>query len=94
MKQPAIEEVRQAAEYGVPRRRAHVAVAVFFVVGGLLNGENLLRRAELLEHGRPLRTACVAAARPLAALSRATRLDRPRRWVEDWMAPFDTSIKP
>lgn len=76
-----IETERAAANCGVPPRQAHRALAVFYVLMLLLNGSALLREAELLPYGRG-RDVCVALARPLAAVSGATRLDRPRGWIE------------
>ncbi len=84
MSKPSIEEFRLAAGVGVPRPAMHRALAVFFVAGALLNGENLLRTAERMEHGRPLREVCVAATRPLATVSRATGLGWLRRAIERW----------
>jgi hypothetical protein len=89
MSEPAIEEDRHAAGIGTPRRNVHFMLAVFYVAAALLNGESLLRSAERMEHGRVLRMVCVAATRPLAAASRALRLDVPRRAIEAWV---DTAL--
>jgi hypothetical protein len=70
---------------GLPRGSIHRTVAVFFVAGALLNGENLLRSAERMEHGTSARAVCVAVARPLAAVTRALHLGALRRTVETWV---------
>lgn len=78
-----IEDRRHEEARGWPRAKAHVAVAAFYLVVALLNGADVLRQAERLPFGR-YREVCVALARPLAAVSRATRLDRPRAALERW----------
>ncbi|MBU4460487.1 MAG: hypothetical protein KJ579_07970 [Verrucomicrobia bacterium] len=85
----AIEETRLAEGAGVSRGTVHRALAVFFVAGALLNGENLLRSAERMEHGRPIRSVWIAAARPIAAVSRTLGLGAPRRWIEARVAALD-----
>jgi hypothetical protein len=89
MTRKAIEETRPAERAGVPRGTVHRALAVFFVAGALLNGENLLRSAERMEHGRPMRSVWIAAARPVAAVSRSLGLGAPRRWIETRIASLD-----
>lgn len=76
-----IETERAAAQCGVPPRQSHQALAIFYGLLLLLNGSALLREAELMPYGRG-RDICVALARPLAAVSELTRLDRPRGWIE------------
>ncbi|MBM4156030.1 MAG: hypothetical protein FJ221_13545 [Lentisphaerae bacterium] len=80
-----VELARMEEGAGITRAGVHLAVGVFFVVGALLNGENLLATAETMEHGSPARTVCVAAARPLAAAARALHLGAPRRAIEAWV---------
>lgn len=82
MQPSSIEERRMQSGKGVSRFGAHAAIVVFYVVGGLLNGGNLLRAAEGMEYGSRSRELCIALARPVAAMARATRLDRPRPWIE------------
>jgi hypothetical protein len=79
----SIEIRRDEENRGWPRAKAHAAVAAFYLAVALLNGADLLRQAERLPFGR-YREVCVALARPLAAASRATRLDRPRAALEAW----------
>ena len=81
MKARAIEVERAKAGCGVELPRVHRALALFYVLLALFNGTSLLRQAELMRYGGR-RDVCVALARPLAALSHATGLDRPRMWVE------------
>ena len=88
MKPAGIEMEREAAGCGLPCRQVHVIVAVFFVAATLLNGESLLREAELMKYGR-MHDLCVALARPVAAVTRALHLGRPRAWVEQWVTPGD-----
>jgi|GEM_PF-5999309 hypothetical protein len=76
-----IEIERATAGCGVSRRRAHAAVLGFYLAAALFNGEALLREAHLLRYG-PLRDSAIAAARPLAAAARMTRLGRLRAWAE------------
>lgn len=89
MKLKAIEETRLAEGAGVPRGTVHRVLAVFFIAGALLNGENLLRSAERMEHGRPMRAFWIAAARPVAAVTRTLGLGAPRRWIEARVAALD-----
>ena len=81
MKTREIEVERAEAGSGVEPPRVHRALALFYILLALLNGSSLLRQAELMRYGRG-RDACVALARPLAAVSHATGLDRPRMWIE------------
>ena len=90
MKPAGIEEQREAAGCGLPRPRVHVIVAVFYVVATLLNGEALLREAELMKYGR-VHDLCVALARPVAAITRTLYLGRPRAWLERWFHADDVS---
>ena len=76
-----IDVLREKAGCGRPPKQIHVVLLLFYVVVGLLNGEALLREAELLRYGRG-RDFCVALARPLAAASRALGLNRPRAAIE------------
>ncbi len=85
MTERSIEISRMESGKGAPRGSIHRTVAVFFVVGALLNGENLLRNAERMEHGSRARAVCVALSRPLAAVTRALHLGALRRTVETWM---------
>lgn len=89
MQPPAIEEQRLKSGTGVPRPAVHMAIVIFYVIGGLLNGGSLLRTAEGMEYGSRRREVCVALARPVAAAARVTGLDRSRRWIESmadrWM---------
>lgn len=64
---------RATAGEGVPCRKAVRAVGVFYIVAALLNGEALVREAELMPYGRP-RDACVAVVKPLAFVGRVTGL--------------------
>lgn len=67
----------------VPRRRVHAAIVTFYMVAAILNGEALLRDAELMRYGRA-RDLAIALARPLASAARHTGLGRLRSWVERW----------
>lgn len=80
-----VELSRMEAGAGIARGGVHRAVLAFFVVGALLNGENLLSSAERMEHGSGARMVCVAAARPLAAVTRCLHLGAPRRAIESWI---------
>lgn len=88
MKATEIEVEREAAGCGVPRARVHVALAIFYVVATLLSGEALLREAELMKYGRT-RDVCVALARPVAAVTRALHMGRPRAALERWFNAGD-----
>lgn len=77
-----IEIERAKAGCGVELAAVHRAVALFYALITLCNGPAMLREAELMRYGRG-RDVAVALARPLAAVSHATGLDRPRRWIEN-----------
>ncbi|MBI2438797.1 MAG: hypothetical protein HYV36_08315 [Lentisphaerae bacterium] len=76
-----IGAVRYRQQIGVSLPKAVIGVAVFYVMAGLLNGENILQQARLMEYGRA-RTVCVALAKPLAALSKATGFNQPGIWLQ------------
>lgn len=52
-----------------------VAVAAFYAAALLLRAPALLRDAENLPHESPRRAFCLAAMRPIAAISHTIRLD-------------------
>ena len=64
-----------------PRGRVHLAVAVFFLAAGLMNGENLLHKNELMQYGRQ-RDLAMAITKPLAAASRLTYMNSVRRFFD------------
>lgn len=76
-----VGDQRAAAGCGVAPRRVTQALCVFYLIGALLNGEHLLRQAELMPFGT-WRDVCVTAAKPLAKVSEVTRLSAPRHWLE------------
>ncbi len=78
-----IEEDRYAARSGVPLRRALAMVGCFYVLATLLNATGLERKVQRLTFG-PVRTQCLRVVSPLAKVVRACRLDRPRRWLEQF----------
>lgn len=88
MKTIEIEVEREAAGCGHPRARVHATLAIFYVVATLLNGEALLREAELMKYGRT-RDVCVALARPVATVTRTLYLGRPRAALERWFNSDD-----
>ena len=59
-----------------PISRLLTAVAAFYAAALLLRAPALLRVADNLPLDSPRRTFCLAAMRPLAALSQTLRLDR------------------
>lgn len=85
-----IGDTRAAMHRGRSPAEVTRAVAVFYVVAALLNGEHLLRQAELMAYG-PARDTCVALARPIAYVSRVSGASQLRfgvrhfvtRWGED-----------
>ena len=85
MKQNEIEVDRAARSAGVLRRKAHGTLLAFYVFAAVLNGEALLREAELLPYG-PGRDLAIRLARPLAWSARITQLGRLRTGAES-MAP-------
>ena len=76
-----IEETRAAAGAGGDIRWVARGVAVFAIVGLLLNASALLRSASLLEYGGR-RDFCMACVDPVARVSAALRLNWLRIWVE------------
>lgn len=61
-----------------------IAVLIAVVLGGLLNAQDLLATAQRQQLG-PMRDAALAVAEPLAAVSSALWLDRPREAIEQAM---------
>ena len=86
MKSAGIEIEREVAGCGLSSGRVHIIIAVFYAVATLLNGESLLREAELMKYGR-MHDLCVALARPVAAVTRTLHLGRPRAWLEQRVHP-------
>ena len=78
-----IEVEREERGCGRPRLHVHVAVIVFFVVAALLNGPALHRDAQLMKFGWS-RDLALRFTAPLAQISRALYLDRPRQGIETW----------
>ncbi len=76
--QQDLETIHQRTQ---PRSRVHLAVAVFFLAASLMNGENLLRKNELMPFG-PRRDLAIAIIKPLAMASRLTYMNRIRRWLD------------
>ncbi len=76
-----IGEERAEARRGVSPSSVTKALLVFYLLGALFNGEHMLDQAELMPYGA-WRDVCVAAARPVAAVSRATHFSAPRKWME------------
>jgi hypothetical protein len=68
-----------------PMRKVGAAVAVFYVAALLLNAEGLLRNAERLAHGRPLRQHCIALSAPVAGLARRLGVTKLRSGIERMM---------
>ena len=80
-KEIEVERVERGS--GQSRARVHLAVAVFFTAAALLNGPALEREARLMKFGRA-RDWAIRLAAPLARLSQALYLDRPRQGIETW----------
>ena len=78
-----IEEARHAAGSGVPLRRALAMVGCFYLLATLLNATGIERKVQRLAFG-PTRTRCLMVVSPVADAVRALRLDRPRRWLEQF----------
>ncbi|MCC5846314.1 MAG: hypothetical protein JJU05_18855 [Verrucomicrobia bacterium] len=76
-----VGERRAAANAGVSFRAALMAVAVFYVVAGLLNGHHLHEGASRREYGGE-RTFWMTLTLPLDRLSRSAGLERFRRLFE------------
>ncbi len=55
--------------------RVLIALAAFYLAAPLLRAPALLRDAENLPHESPRRAICLAAMRPVAAISHTLRLD-------------------
>ena len=70
----------EAGEGSAPGRVLR-AVLVFYAAATLLNGEALLREAELMRYGR-MQELCVTLARPLASVNLATRQPEARAALE------------
>lgn len=81
LKQPDIGERRAAASIGLPFRSVLLAVGVFYVTAGLLNGHALHERVLRREYGRE-RSVWMAITAPLDQLSRAAGLHRFRLLFE------------
>ena len=77
-----IGDTRASEHKGRGPREVTRALLVFYVVAALLNGEHLLRQAELMRYDQWYRDVCVALARPIAYISRVTRASQLRRNVE------------
>lgn len=95
MKQPTIQEedemkrdkqdiglIRAEEHHGVPLHGAWVACALFYILGGLLNGAEIYQKAELMEFGHG-RKAAMFLAKPLDILSRRSYLNLPREWIHE-----------
>lgn len=67
---------------GMPAGRVVVTMLSALVIGALLGAPSLERAAEQQGYGTG-RDALLAVARPLASLSHALRLDRPREWLAE-----------
>jgi len=76
-----VGERRADASAGVPFRSALLAVGIFYVVAGLLNGHHLHEGASRREYGAS-RTFWMSLTAPLDIISRSAGLDRFRRLFE------------
>lgn len=84
IKKPKREDIgveRAKAQAGVSVTRVHAALALFYLLALLLNGDGLLREAELMTFGKT-RDICVAISQPLAYVSRVTHLGDLRTVLE------------
>lgn len=73
--------LRHQYRIGVKLGKAFIGMTAFYILAGLLNGENILQQTQLMEYSRA-RTVCVALAKPLATLSRVTGFNKPRLWLQ------------
>jgi len=76
-----IGERRARSGQGIRLSRTILAVALFFLVSLLLNGEALHRNADQMPYG-PVRQISLRLTAPLRAVSRASRLPLLRAWIE------------
>ncbi len=80
-KQPDVGERRAAANMGSPFRSALLAVFVFYIAAGILNGRALHENASRRPYGAA-RDIWMAATAPLHWISTATGADRIRASFE------------
>lgn len=76
-----VGEERARRGVGVPLSRIFVGFAVFYVCGVLLNGVRLYEDNLRMPFGKT-RTFWLAAAKPVEWVSRTSRCDQFRAWVE------------
>lgn len=67
--------------HGLRLGKVAAAMVFFYVAALLLNAESFRRGAELMQYGWK-RDVALALASPVAEMSRALRLDRPRALIE------------